>query len=208
MRFQGAVAVAIAVVGLVHVTAQAQYSGAWDPAADAAAEAAVARLGSHRALEIPGLAGGLVGRTGILATVQEVRQALQDLKAKETASELQVDLPSDILFDFDSADIRTEAESSLAKVVTVLGGYRGSQVTIEGHTDGKGTPSYNQALSDRRAASVRAWLEAHGARDVQMQTRGLGATQPVASNAHADGSDNAEGRQKNRRVRIIIKKAA
>src|SRR5436189_1488786 len=88
--------------------AQAPYADAWDPAAVAAAEAAVARLGPKTFLEIQaivldikGMATGIGGGTsGIVATVQQVRQAMQDLGATETAIEVRVDLPADVLFDF------------------------------------------------------------------------------------------------------------
>ena len=80
-------------------------------------------------------------------------------------------------------------------------------VTIEGHTDAKGSETYNQKLSERRAESVKNWLVAReGLRDVSFTTRGLGATKPVASNRKPDGNDDPEGRQKNRRVEIVVKK--
>ncbi len=80
-------------------------------------------------------------------------------------------------------------------------------VTIEGHTDAKGSETYNQKLSERRAESVKNWLVAReGLRDVSFTTRGLGATKPVAPNRKPDGNDDPKGRQKNRRVEIVVKK--
>ena len=75
---------------------------------------------------------------------------------------------------------------------------------IEGHTDGKGDDNYNEKLSERRAASVRNWLAFHGVRTA-MTTRGWGKSKPVAPNTKPDGSDDPEGRQKNRRVEITVK---
>jgi len=77
--------------------------------------------------------------------------------------------------------------------------------TIGGHTDGKGGKEYNQKLSERRANSVKTWLLGHGASN-EMKTQGFGDTKPVAPNTKPDGSDDPDGRQKNRRVEITIKK--
>jgi outer membrane protein OmpA-like peptidoglycan-associated protein len=80
-------------------------------------------------------------------------------------------------------------------------------VRIEGHTDGRGSPSYNQKLSERRARAVKDWLiTREGLRKVSFHTQGFGATKPVAPNQKPDGSDDPEGCQKNRRVEIIVKK--
>ena len=200
------------------LAAQPRYVAPWDPQTEAAAEAATAGLGANRplairtsssVLSIPALAGNVGGTaTSVAGTVQSVKQALSELRAVETALEVQVELPADVLFDFDKAAIRPEAVPALDKVMVILRAYAKSQVLIEGHTDAKGTAAYNQALSERRAASVRAWLEGRGATDVHFRNRGMGATQPVARETNPDGSDSPEGRQKNRRVRIVITKAS
>ena len=102
--------------------------------------------------EIKGLVSGVAGKTGML------NAALQDLGAKTTGMEIRIELSSDVLFDFDKADLRPAAGPSLEKVVTVFASYAASTATIEGHTDNKGNDSYNQKLSERRAESVREWL--------------------------------------------------
>ena len=76
---------------------------------------------------------------------------------------------------------------------------------IGGQTYGKGGKEYNQKLSERRANSVKTWLVGHGASN-QMNTQGFGDTKPVASNTKPDGRDDPDGRQKNRRVEITLKK--
>jgi len=125
----------------------------------------------------------------------------------ETPKEIRIELPADILFDFDKFDIRKSAEPALEQAADILRrGARGA-VTIDGHTDSKGAPAYNQKLSQQRADSVRKWLvERQGLTKMKFVTKGFGATKPAAPNANADGSDNPEGRQKNRRVEIIFKK--
>ena len=78
---------------------------------------------------------------------------------------------------------------------------------IEGHTDGKGSPPYNQKLSVRRADAVKTWLLRQAdLKKIHFVTAGFGATRPVAPNTKPDGSDDPDGRQKNRRVELIIKK--
>ena len=125
---------------------------------------------------------------------------------KETATEIKISLQGEILFDFDKANIRPAAESTLAQVAGIIQKYPKSNVLIEGHTDGKGSPSYNLKLSDRRAASVKTWLAAHGIPERSIRIHGWGAEKPVAPNTKPNGADDPEGRQKNRRVEITIKK--
>jgi outer membrane protein OmpA-like peptidoglycan-associated protein len=190
--------------------AEPSYTDPWDPATEAAAEAAVARLGARPALDIQpvvlqiaGLAGGIGGASrGIVATVQEVRQAMQALGAQESDLEVKVDLPADVLFDFDKADIRADAADALGRLATVIRGYPNGKVDIEGHTDSKGDDAYNQRLSERRAEAVKRWLvDKESIAADRLATRGAGESRPVA-----DNSTDA-GRQKNRRVEVVVHKA-
>jgi outer membrane protein OmpA-like peptidoglycan-associated protein len=114
---------------------------------------------------------------------------------------------SDVFFDFDSATLRVEAAPTLSEVGRRLA--QGKQpVAIEGHTDGKGTDEYNQKLSEQRATSVRAYLVDHGTAGSRLTVVGYGKKHPVAPNEHGDGSDDPDGRQKNRRVEIVINTCA
>ena len=185
------------------------YADAWDPAAETAAQAAVAKLGPNRGLAlvprvlaIRGLEVGVAGRgSGIVATVQEVQQAMKDLGATETDLEVRVELPADVLFDFDKADIRSDAASALAQLATLIRAYPSGSATLEGHTDSKGNDAYNQRLSERRAESVKRWLvEREGIEAGRLTPKGWGETKPVA------GNDDDAGRQKNRRVEVVIRK--
>jgi outer membrane protein OmpA-like peptidoglycan-associated protein len=135
--------------------------------------------------------------------------ALKDLAAKVTPTEIRIDLSADVLFDFDKAGIKTEAEPSLRKVATVLAANPGAKVAIDGHTDAKGADAYNQTLSEQRAASIKQWLVANAKVDgANVTTRGWGQTKPVAHNTRPDGSDDPDGRAKNRRVEIVVRKGA
>ena len=128
------------------------------------------------------------------------------MEVKETDLELKINLSGDILFDFDKATLRPAAEPTLGEVVARIQKYPRAKVLIEGHSDSKGKSAYNLKLSERRAASVKTWLTAKGITDTNVKTRGWGATKPVAPNSKPDGSDDPDGRQKNRRVEITIKK--
>ncbi len=151
---------------------------------------------------IAGLSSGVAGRVDPLAA------ALQELGARITEQEIRIEMSADVLFDFDRAELKPEAEVSLQKVGTVLRAHGQSQVTVEGHTDAKGSETYNQRLSDQRAAAVVGWLSAKASLGAQRLTaRGLGAQRPVAPNTRSDGSDSPEGRRRNRRVEIVVKKA-
>jgi outer membrane protein OmpA-like peptidoglycan-associated protein len=140
-----------------------------------------------------------------------LKSEVVDLKAagaqvQESATEIKISLQGEILFDFDKSNIRPAAESTLAEVAKVIQSYPKARTLIEGYTDAKGSDSYNAKLSDRRAVSVKNWFAQHGLNASAMETRGWGAAKPVAPNKHPDGSDDPEGRQKNRRVEITIKK--
>jgi outer membrane protein OmpA-like peptidoglycan-associated protein len=136
---------------------------------------------------------------------QHLGGQVQSLQVKETPTETRIALAADILFDFDKADIRPTAAVALNQVAGVLRQRSVSDARIEGHTDAKGTPAYNQKLSERRAASVQRWLvEREGLANIRFTLQGLGAIRPVAPNTKLDGSDDPEGRQKNRRVEIVF----
>jgi photosystem I P700 chlorophyll a apoprotein A2 len=132
---------------------------------------------------------------------------MADLGAKETPAEVRMELSSDVLFEFDKADILQEAEASLNKVAGVVKGFKSPAVMIFGHTDSKGADDYNLKLSRRRADSVKEWLVKKGGIDERIiQTTGFGKSKPKVPNTKQDGSDDPEGRRKNRRVEIVVKK--
>jgi len=153
---------------------------------------------SGKVVELKGLSSGVSGKSEALGA------ALRDLGAKATKTEIRIELSSDVLFDFDKAVLLPKAIPALEKVATVLQSYPTSACTVEGHTDSVGNDRYNQALSERRADAVKNWLAAHGVTS-RMSTRGWGKTKPVAPNTYPNGKDNPEGRQKNRRVEIVVK---
>ena len=139
--------------------------------------------------------------------VQDLAVRIDDLRVKETDLEIRLELAADVLFDFDRSDLKPDAERVLARAAAFIRERAAGTVRIEGHTDAKGADAYNLRLSERRAASVKTWLATTGALGAMtFSTRGLGAKQPVAPNTKADGTDDPDGRQRNRRVEIIIAK--
>ena len=117
-----------------------------------------------------------------------------------------IDLPADVLFDFDRAELRPDALRSLDQAAELLRSYPQAPVTVNGHTDGKGTDSYNDALSMRRAEAVAARLRGDPPRAIVVH--GFGKQRPLAPDTRADGSDDAQARQRNRRVEIVIQPPA
>ena len=139
--------------------------------------------------------------------VQDLGGKVQDLQVKETDQEIRIELAADVLFDFDKADLRPAAQTTLHQAAGIIQDKAKGAIRIEGHTDSKGNDAYNQKLSERRAASVKAWfIDKEGLGNKQFTTQGFGAKKPVAPNTKPDGSDDPDGRQKNRRVEIILKK--
>jgi len=114
---------------------------------------------------------------------------------------------SDVLFDTAKFTLRPAAREKLAKVAGIVSGHPGLRLDVEGHTDSVGADDYNQKLSEARAVSVKTWLVQNGVIVAKrMITRGWGKNKPVAPNIKPDGSDDPQGRQKNRRVEITLKK--
>jgi outer membrane protein OmpA-like peptidoglycan-associated protein len=173
----------------------------------AAAFAAEAQTGAST--EVIGKAIDIVlpPPVALLYTIQDIGGKTQDLQVKETATEIRIELAADVLFEFDKSDIRAAAADTLKKVGAVIREHPKASVRIEGHTDGKGTDARNQPLSEARAKSVRDWLVAkEGLKGVAFSTQGFGSKHPVAPNTKPNGSDDPDGRQKNRRVEIVINK--
>lgn len=161
--------------------------------------AARAALANARVLDIQPRVLDVVGMTLGLEAV------LKDLAAKVSDTQIKIELSADVLFDFDKYSLRPEATESLQKVGQVVAEYPNSPLLIEGYTDGKGTHSYNVALSENRAGAVRQWLIKNAViRPARISTKGWGELKPVAPNTNPNGSDNPAGRQKNRRVELTL----
>lgn len=136
----------------------------------------------------------------------QVPKGIQAIRAEETKCTKRFSVGADALFDFDKATLTPDAEETLNALVPLLSqdGRQPAPATIEGHTDGKGSDSYNQTLSEKRAQTVKDWLVAKGVLPSSTPIQGWGKRRPVAPNARPDGSDDPAGRQKNRRVEVVL----
>jgi len=119
------------------------------------------------------------------------------LETRETARGLIVSI-NDVLFDFDKYTLKPGARETMAKVSGILLAYPGLKLELEGHTDSVGSDEYNLKLSQNRADSVHDFLVQQGVPAGNITAVGLGKDDPVASN------DTAAGRQRNRRVELVV----
>jgi outer membrane protein OmpA-like peptidoglycan-associated protein len=131
------------------------------------------------------------------ASLAALSAQLQNVRTRETDDGV-VFTMSDVLFEFDRADLKPGARQDLDRIAGFLRDNPNRQVLIEGHTDARGTEQYNADLSQRRAEAVRSHLASQGVEADQITARGYGEAYPVASN------QTDAGRQENRRVDIVV----
>ncbi|HQI02895.1 MAG TPA: OmpA family protein, partial [Deltaproteobacteria bacterium] len=145
------------------------------------------------------LAGGAVG---VYMDRQEaqLRQRLQNtgVSISRQGDRIVLNMPSNITFDTNSADIKSDFYDVLNSVAIVLKEYNKTLINVTGHTDNTGTEAYNLNLSQRRATSVGQYLISQGIDPTRVATQGMGESKPIASN------DTPQGRQQNRRVEIEL----
>ena len=123
------------------------------------------------------------------------------LQTQDTARGLIVNM-SDVLFDFGKYTLKPAAREKLAKISGIVLAHPGLTLQIEGYTDSVGSDEVNQQLSERRADTVRDFLVEQGVAGSAVTAQGFGKANPVASN------DTPDGRQKNRRVQLVVNGAA
>lgn len=113
-------------------------------------------------------------------------------------------IPADVLFAFDSATLRPQANAALAQTLaTIRQTIPNPAIRVEGNTDSIGSMQYNSQLSLRRAQTVARWLESQGIPRGAITEVGNGPNRPVAPNTTPDGQDNPQGRALNRRVDLV-----
>lgn len=132
-----------------------------------------------------------------MAAAEQLSNELESLHAEKTARGMVLTL-ADVLFDTDEAQLKPGARQTLDRLADFMTEYPERELLIEGHTDSRGTDSYNEDLSYRRANAVRRELIDRGIAADRLQVQALGESWPVATN------DTPAGRQENRRVEIVI----
>jgi len=128
------------------------------------------------------------------------------LEAREVEEGVIIYLPTMFLFEFDKSVLSEDAKKQLKEVGKLLSSEFAvnRSVTVEGHADAVGTRSYNRTLSDKRAQAVMEELITSGVEAKRLTKRVFGEDKPLEPNRRPDGSDNPEGRAKNRRVALLI----
>jgi outer membrane protein OmpA-like peptidoglycan-associated protein len=148
---------------------------------------------------IGALAGGGVG---LYMDNQEakLRERLRGsgVSVTRVGEDIILNMPSNVTFATDSADLKPQFFETLNSVAIVLNEFNRTLVDVTGHTDSTGSADHNQRLSERRAGTVAEYLVAQGNNPQRFQVLGMGQNEPIASNA------TAEGRAQNRRVEIRI----
>jgi OOP family OmpA-OmpF porin len=128
------------------------------------------------------------------------------LDAREEGDGVVIYLPTVYLFAFGKSDVDAPARAQLKEIAGLLAEpmLAGRRVTVEGHADGVGSRRYNQSLSEARALAVIAVLQTGGVARDRLHTRAYGKDRPLEPNRLADGTDNPDGRARNRRVALVI----
>jgi len=148
---------------------------------------------------VVGTAAGAIVGAMMDKQERELRQ-IEGVNVTRTSNdELQVTVRNEVLFDTNSAALRSASRDALQEMAGVFEKYPNTTIEVEGHTDSRGTDAYNQRLSERRASSVAGYLEQLGVRSSRVDAIGLGESQPRATNG------TASGRQLNRRVEIHVR---
>ncbi len=146
---------------------------------------------------VGGVAGAVIGRQ-MDKQAAELEQELEGAEVDRVGEGIAIKFDSGILFDFDSAQLRSVARDNLAELARSLQEYPNTDAMIVGHTDAVGSDDYNLGLSQRRAEAAAQYLISQGISRSRLTTLGKGEREPVASN------DSDYGRQQNRRVEVAI----
>lgn len=142
------------------------------------------------------LPGAVLSKDGTDDGLKNVKSDFND--ATRTDEGIKFSLSSDVLFPTNSSYLTEKAKTELDKLKKILLAQTNKKIRVDGHTDATGEEKYNVWLSEKRAASVKKFLEDAGISATRISTKGLGPNKPIADNK------TPEGRQKNRRVEVTI----
>ncbi len=180
-----------------------QKGAAVGTAAGGATGAVIGRASGNTALgaiigaAVGGASGAIIGRQ-MDKQAEEIQKTVPDAKVERVGEGIVVEFSSNVLFGFDKSNLSNEAKTNLNKLVTVLNTYPDTDIEIQGHTDSKGSDSYNQTLSEQRAGVVSSYLSGKGIAYNRLAVRGFGENTPKYSNSSKDGQ------MQNRRVEFLI----
>ena len=155
-------------------------------------------LGAVLGAVVGGAAGNVIGRK-MDKQAKEIKETLPGAEVERVGEGIKVTMKENIVnFAFDSSNLTSAAKTNLDKLAKVLKNNPDTNINIYGHTDSKGSDSYNLALSERRANAVKSYLSSKGISSSRMIATGMGESNPVATN------DTESGRAQNRRVEFAI----
>jgi outer membrane protein OmpA-like peptidoglycan-associated protein len=154
-------------------------------------------LGAIIGAAVGGATGAVIGNQ-MDKQAEEIKKTVPDAKVERVGEGIIVEFNSKVLFGFDKSLISYDAKENLDKLYTVLQSYPDTDIELQGHTDSKGSESYNQTLSEKRASTVSGYLSSKGITASRLTIKGFGETAPKYEN------ETADGRSENRRVEFLI----
>jgi outer membrane protein OmpA-like peptidoglycan-associated protein len=144
-----------------------------------------------------GVTGAVIGRN-MDKQADAISKEMKDAEVIREGEGIIIRFNEKVLFAYDRSDLNTTAKANLDKLNGILLKYPETNITIIGHTDNKGSDSYNQTLSEIRASSVTTYAGQNGVNVARLTAMGKGESDPIAAN------DTEEGRASNRRVEFVI----
>ena len=154
-------------------------------------------LGAIIGAAVGGATGAVIGHK-MDKQAEAIKNTVPDAKVERVGEGIVVEFSSNILFGFDKSLLSFDAKANLDKLVTVLNEYKDTDIELQGHTDNKGSESYNQNLSEKRAQTVSGYLTAKGISSGRLNIKGFGESAPKYDN------NTESGRTQNRRVEFLI----
>lgn len=154
-------------------------------------------LGAIIGAAVGGATGAIIGNK-MDKQAREIENTVPGAKVERVGEGIVVEFSSNVLFGFDRSSLSADARTNLDKLVVVLNAYPDTDIEIQGHTDDKGSETYNRTLSEKRAGVVSDYLTGEGIAYSRVRIKGFGETLPKYSNTTDDG------RSQNRRVEFLI----
>ncbi len=154
-------------------------------------------LGAIIGATVGGAAGAVIGNQ-MDKQAEEIKKTVPDAKVERVGEGIVVEFSSNVLFGFDKSGLSADAKTNLDKLVKVLNAYPDTDIEVQGHTDSKGSESYNMNLSVERASAASNYIRGSGIATNRISIKGFGETSPKYSN------DSENGRSQNRRVEFLI----
>lgn len=154
-------------------------------------------IGAIIGATVGGAAGAVIGHR-MDKQAEEMKRSMPNAQVERVGEGIKITFGSDILFDVDSYELKSETKKQLTEFAQTLNKYEDTDIRIEGHADATGSDDHNLKLSKQRADAVGSYLEAQGVKTSRVDEKGYGESQPVADNS------TEAGRRKNRRVDIAV----